>query len=259
MSTLYNTIGGNYNLTRKADPFITTKIYELLGPEISAFYLDIGCGTGNYLNALTEKGLSFMGIDPSEIMLKQAKEKNPYTKFIHAQAEHIPLPDQLFNGAIAILTIHHWNSIGQGLKEIKRVLKPNSKLVLFSFTPQQLRGYWLYHYFPIMIENCMKTIVDLTQMEQYIKQAGFSQLQTELYFVQDDLQDQFMYSNKHHPEKYLLEEIRNNASGFRVFSDPDELMQGVAKLKNDIETGKIKAVIKEYENDLGDYIFLTVS
>lgn len=257
--TLYDKIGSTYNLTRKADKFITNKIYELLSPDPLGLYLDIGCGTGNYLKALTDKGLTFYGIDPSETMLLQAKEKNPQTNFIKANSENIPLPDNHFNGAIAILTIHHWENILTGLNEINRVLKPNAKLVLFSFTPEQMRGYWLYHYFPRMIETCMKQIPDLKTMEKLFTESGFSHLKNQPYFIQPDLEDHFLYSNKHSPEQYLSEQIRNNSSGFRVLAEPEEVKQGVQELEKDIQTGKINSVITKYENDLGDYLFLSVT
>jgi ubiquinone/menaquinone biosynthesis C-methylase UbiE len=257
--TLYNQIGNTYNITRKADPFLTERIFSHLSPVPAGLYMDIGCGTGNYLKALTGKGLQFYGIDPSENMLEQAKEKNIPATFIHAFSENIPLADNFFDGAIAILTLHHWKNMQKGLQEVNRVLKPKAKLVLFSFTPEQMRGYWLCHYFPKMMERCIPMTPELPEMEQLFNESGFSLVQTEKYFIKDDLQDQFLYSNKHFPERYLSAEIRNNASSFRVFSDPKEIAQGVSALEDDIKSGKINSIIREYENDFGDYLFFVAA
>jgi ubiquinone/menaquinone biosynthesis C-methylase UbiE len=254
--TLYNKIGSSYNLTRRADPYLTERIFHHLSPHSAGTYMDIGCGTGNYLQALVNKGLNFYGIDPSETMLQQARAKNISATFINAKAENIPLANDFFDGAIAILTLHHWENMLKGLSEVSRVLKSKARLVAFSFTPDQMRGYWLCHYFPKMMERCIQLTPDLSVMEKRFHESGFSLVKTEKYFVKDDLQDHFLYSHKHSPEKYLSAEIRNNASSFSAFSELEEVEKGVATLENDLKSGKIRSIMQEYENDLGDYLFL---
>ena len=256
--TLYNNIGATYNLTRRADPYLSERIFTHLSPNSSGLYLDIGCGTANYLKALTDKGLHFYGVDPSENMLDQAKAKNIPATFINATAENIPLADNFFDGAIAILTLHHWKNMLKGLQEVNRVLKPKARLVLFSFTPEQMRGYWLCHYFPKMMERCIPMTPEIPGMEELFNESGFSLVKTEKYFIKNDLQDHFLYSNKHFPESYLSAEIRNNASSFRAFSDPQEVTQGVLALEEDIKSGEINSVINAYANDRGDYLFFVV-
>jgi len=254
--TIYNKIGEGYNATRKADPYIAKRLYTLLSTKPGGLYLDIGCGTGNYLKALSDMGLNLYGVDPSEIMLNEARSKDINAVLMHANAESIPLPDAFFDGAVAILTIHHWTDILKGLQEVNRVLKKGSKLVFFSYTPEQMRGYWLYHYFPRMIERSLQTIPDAVTMEKLLHDSGFKLLQTEKYFVREDLQDHFLYSNKHSPERYLSAEIRNNISSFSIHSDPEELKNGLLALEEDIRSEAIQSMISNYENDLGDYLFL---
>ena len=48
MKEKYDIIGVNYNLTRKADPYLYKRLHFFLNPQIKGTYLDIGCGTGNY-------------------------------------------------------------------------------------------------------------------------------------------------------------------------------------------------------------------
>ena len=134
--TVYNKIGEGYNATRKADPYIASRLHELLSPMPDGLYIDIGCGTGNYLKALSDMGLNLYGVDPSEVMLVKAKAKNTNAIFIEAKAESIPLPDDFFDGALAVLTIHHWTDTLKGLQEVigslKRVLKWSSLALLQS-------------------------------------------------------------------------------------------------------------------------------
>jgi len=252
----YNTIGKDYNTTRRADPFIVERLYAMLAPIPAGIYLDIGCGTGNYLTAFSHKGLQFIGVDPSEVMLQQAKAKNDHTVFIQAKAESLSLPGAHFDGTIAVLTMHHWDDIGKGLMEVHRVLKPGAHMACFSFTPQQVMGYWLRHYFPEMIERSSRTIPAWNEMEQLLLNAGFSHVETEPYFIKEDLQDNFLYSHKTRPEQYLRQEIRNNISSFTSFSDRGEVAKGLLQLETDINSGKIKEIMKNYENEIGDYLFI---
>ena len=69
----YDIIGKGYNTTRQADPFIVDRLCDMLQPHREGLYLDIGCGTGNYLAALSAKGYTFYGVDPSQTMLDAAR------------------------------------------------------------------------------------------------------------------------------------------------------------------------------------------
>jgi precorrin-6B methylase 2 len=53
---LYNSIGKQYNFTRKADPRIVDQIINLLNLPPKSLIADVGAGTGNYSNALAGKG-----------------------------------------------------------------------------------------------------------------------------------------------------------------------------------------------------------
>lgn len=256
---LYDNIGKTYNITRNADPYISSRLFELLQPGKGEQFLDIGCGTGNYLKALTTMGLKFCGIDPSATMLEKARLKNPDILFMQATAENIPLADNAIDGCIATFTMHHWSDIKAGLTELHRVLKHGTRFVTLSFTHQQMRGYWLCHYFPKMIERSMQTIPDESAMKQLFYNAGFRSVTTEKYFIREDLEDHFLYSNKFRPEQYLIPEVRDNISSFKVFSEKEEVKQGLLKLETDIKSGKINEIIKDYENDDGDYLFFVVT
>ncbi len=251
---IYNNIGTSYDSTRKADPYIAGRMLELLDAKSGGSYLDVGCGTGNYIAYFSQLGYFFAGIDPSDIMLDKARVKCPNITFIKAGAESIPFDDNSFDGASGMFTLHHWKDIQQGLKELYRVLKPQSKLVFLSFTSEQTDGYWLAHYFPEMIKRAGE-IPDQHEMFDLLHRAGFSSIETEKYFVHEGLQDQFMYSNKFKPEQYLNPDVRKGISTFAIMSGSNELNNGLQQLEADIATGKINDIIRSYENDNGDYLF----
>jgi ubiquinone/menaquinone biosynthesis C-methylase UbiE len=252
---LYNKIGPGYNITRKADPWIFNRLVHYLQPVPGHKYLEIGCGTGNYLAEFLNREFDFTGIDPSETMLVEARKKVPDEKLVVASSESIPFGNGSFSGAVAILTLHHWTNIRKGLEEISRVLKPSSPFVVFSFTPEQMRGYWLYHYFPRMIEQGMKMVPPENEMREIFESTGFDSVKTEKYFIRPDLEDHFLYSHKHNPGQYLREEVRAGSSSFKSLISPEELDQGLHQLEADIHSKKIDGIIRSFENKNGDYLF----
>lgn len=256
MSEKYDHIGIDYNLTRKADDYLVKRLFYHLNPVSGERYLDIGCGTGNYTIALHRKGVQFIGIDPSRQMLNKAKAKNTAIDWRIGKAEDIPLSDDSVGGSIATLTLHHWVNLHEGFQELSRVLKPNAKAVCFTSTPKQMKGYWLNHYFPKMMEHSIAQMPSGNIIEQNLKANGFNILTFEKYAVKADLQDLFLYSGKHHPKRYLNEQIRKGISSFSALADDTEIREGLLKLEKDMETGGIHQIMEHYRNTDGDYLFI---
>ena len=90
--------------------------------------LDVGCGIGADFNC------KVIGIDPSMDLLQQKStnrtnrnsivigNKKAMNK-IQAAAENIPFKSNIFDKVISVTSIHNFNNIEQGIKEIKRVGK----------------------------------------------------------------------------------------------------------------------------------------
>ena len=256
MEVKYDKIGTDYNLTRKADKFLTSKLLKHLNPNKNGIYLDIGCGTGNYTNEFQKSGFNFIGIDPSEKMLKKAKIKNPHIDWKVGSAENTGLSSNSVDGIIGSLTIHHWNNLNDGFTELNRVLKQNGKIVIFTSTPKQMKGYWLNHYFPKMLSDSIIQMPDLENVETAMTNSGFKIIGTDKYDIKPDLEDKFLYCGKQNPELYFDEQIRHGISSFSSFANLIEVEQGLDNLRADIDSGKINDIMKSYQNEFGDYIYV---
>lgn len=252
----YDRIGINYDETRKADPYLVERLFRLLAPQKEGKYADIGCGTGNYTIALNQKGVSLIGFDPSDKMLQEAASKNNQIVWRKGRAEDIPLENSTMDGVIASLTIHHWRDLEKGFGEIYRILKPNGTLVIFTSTPQQMGGYWLNHYFPKMLEKSIIQMPALDKVEAALIKASFEIVKTEKYFIHKELEDLFLYAGKQRPHLYLNPSIRKGISSFSDLANKEEVEIGLTQLKKDIQTKAIQAIIKDFENNKGDYLFI---
>jgi ubiquinone/menaquinone biosynthesis C-methylase UbiE len=254
---LYNLIGVEYDETRRADESITRRLRAHLAPAENENYLDAGCGTGNYTSALAGENYRFYGVDPSATMLEKARRRSGANVIWQkARAEDLPFENDFFAGALATLTIHHWKDLEKAFGEIDRVLKPGGKFVVFTSFPEQMRGYWLNHYFPATMRASIAQMPARETIEAALKSAGLKIKATENYFVRDDLADHFLYCGKHRPALYLNEAIRRGISSFSALADKREIETGLAELAGDIETKKIARIIEDYENDSGDYVFI---
>lgn len=252
---LYNQIGKTYDSTRRADPYLLSRLLHHLQPVPEELYLDVACGTGNYTIAIAETGVQLHGFDLSEQMLSKLRKKSESIPLFQGDVEAMLFEDQTYSGAICTLATHHFPDLYKAFKEIYRVLKPG-RFVIFTATPEQMKGYWLNEYFPDAMEKSIVQMPDWVLVESALTEAGFANIQTDPYDIREDLQDLFLYSGKHRPRFYLDEKIRSGISTFSSLADPDEVERGLKKLEQDIESGDIERVIASYQYDQGDYLFV---
>lgn len=255
-TTKYDAIGVGYNTTRNADPYLLERVFSLLAPKKDGRYLDIGCGTGNYTIALQKKGFHFTGLDPSEQMLKEAKSKSSEIEWHFGVVEKTPFEDESFDGAIATLTIHHWENLQDGFTELFRVLRPGGKIITFTSSPEQMSGYWLNHYFPEVMARSIRKMPSVRDVTALLDKSGFGSVRLEKYFVQDDLIDMFLQSGKNRPEIYFDENIQKGISTFASLANKSEVDEGLQRLRYDLDNNIFQTIKAKYENDFGDYLFI---
>lgn len=256
MKAKYDQIGQHYDETRKADPYLVSRLLALLQPLADGQYLDIGCGTGNYTLALWQKGLSMQGIDPSGLMLARARNRSGAIAWSLGEAAFTGLDPDSLDGVIATLTTHHWPELEAGMVEMYRILKPSGKLVIFTSTPRQMQGYWLNHYFPQMMQKSMEQMPEKQRTLHALRHAGLSAIHLEPYEVKPDLEDLFLYAGKHRPGLYLHPEVRNGISSFSDLANRAEVEKGLQQLQADIQNGQISGVMAAYPSEEGDYLFV---
>jgi ubiquinone/menaquinone biosynthesis C-methylase UbiE len=120
---LYDRIGDSYDLTRRADPYITERLGRLLGVRPGAAYLDIACGTGNYTTALAGMGGRWHGVGVSATMIAAARPKSVSVSWNVADVTALPPSIPTVDGVCCVLALHHFPDVPTALREIRRVLR----------------------------------------------------------------------------------------------------------------------------------------
>lgn len=105
---------------------------ELIHATSEEHGLDLGIGTGNLAGRLLTSGAHLSGVDQSQEMLKQCKNKFPTIDTRIGNVLAIPYPDNHFHFVVSSFTFRHLNHQQQllALTEIHRVLKPHGRLCL---------------------------------------------------------------------------------------------------------------------------------
>lgn len=231
--TLYNSIGRDYNHTRQPDERIVERLIELLNLPVGSIIADIGAGTGNYSNALAERGYRVMAIEPSRVMQSQRRDC-PGVSWLTAAAENIPLPDNAVDGAIVMLALHHFNNVDLGIREITRITKNN--VVIFAFEPDLVGNFWLSDYFPYFIDDTPAKIPSTSELALKLYQNGDREVEILPFLLPPDLEDRFAASGWCRPEIYLDARVRNGISTFAKMP-LEEIADGLKQLSADIESG----------------------
>ena len=115
------------------------KVFEHLdsfasGQQITV--LDVGCGTGVFLEEMIKKGYAAAGIDLSLAMILDADRKLSVYKgilsdVVCADVDRLPFPDNYFDAVTCVGVLEYLKNEVRTLIELKRVLKPHG-IVIFT-------------------------------------------------------------------------------------------------------------------------------
>lgn len=122
MKNYYDSIAKGYDELYKEEQLTKfEKIKQLV--EFKGKVLDIGCGTG----FITELIHNVIGCDSSEKMLEKCDKG---LKVVHCSIENLPFETNSFDTVFSLTVLQDVEDIKKAIKEIKRVLKPNGKIII---------------------------------------------------------------------------------------------------------------------------------
>jgi len=146
--------------------------------------LDIGCGTGLFVERYIEAGGSATGLDISRKMIEQARRRCIACDYTIGTGEKIPFCDNSFDAVSSLLVFSYIKDPETMLNEAYRVLKPGGKIAVCTLGKKLLtRGIpAIYHISEKMNVNhvVMKDFgehyYDREEMNYLFTHAGFSDI-----------------------------------------------------------------------------------
>jgi SAM-dependent methyltransferase len=213
--------GQGYASKRRTDPRIAAWVHRALGDAYTI--LNVGAGAGSY----EPQDRYVLAIEPSPTM--RAQRPQHLAPAIHGIAEQIPLDDQSVDASMALVTVHQWRDLDQGLRELRRVTR--GPILVLTFDGDALDRYWLAEYAPELIAVERRRYPPIERIAQ---ELGSTEVQ--VIPIPIDCVDGFTEAYYARPEAFLDAAVRSSQSAWSFVSEEDQA-RIVQALEEDLKSG----------------------
>jgi SAM-dependent methyltransferase len=121
------------------DPYAV--VFEAVSEREPARVLEIGCGRGELAERMSrELRASVVAVDQSKRMVELTAAQG--VPAVVADAQDLPFPDDSFDCAVAAWMLYHVQDLDRALSELRRVLRPDGRLVAATSSERNLGELW---------------------------------------------------------------------------------------------------------------------
>jgi len=143
---------------------IRTKLTLLKSVINSGYHLDIGCGTGEFLNACQQTGFKAEGVEPSKLAREQAI--NNYNLSVSENTNLEQFKDDTFDSISMWHVLEHVPNLIKTITEFKRILNKNGKAIIAvpnhkSWDSSYYSEFWAAWDVPIHLWHFSKETIKL--------------------------------------------------------------------------------------------------
>jgi SAM-dependent methyltransferase len=218
VAELYDRIGRGYGAYRRPDARVAAAIDAALGEAVTM--VNVGAGAGSY----EPSGRRVVAVEPSAAMIAQRPPGAAPT--VQASATDLPFRDDVFEAALAVLTVHHWPDRARGLAELARVA---ARVVLLTWDPATPRFWLVDEYFPEIWAIDRPIFPTLDELGRRL-----GPIEVRPVPVPHDCTDGFVGAYWRRPEAYLDPGVRGAMSTFAKLTGAEP---GLARLDRDLADG----------------------
>ncbi len=223
----YNAIAQIYAANRSASPAVLERILEGMAANPPQSILEVGCGTADYLYALSQAwNISGHGFDQSAGMIEAAGQKNPGLILQTGDASQpFPYPAASFDLLYSVDVIHYIPDLVHFFGQARHLLHPGGLVLTVTDSSDDIRQRTLTEYFPETCPNELQRYPSIERIRQAMQQAGFARTW-------------LSHSRRDFPiDAERLERFRNKAySSLRLIPEP-AFQHGLARLSADVAAG----------------------
>ena len=142
-------------------------------------FLEVGSGTGYWLNLLHQITPKLFGLDYSMGMIQQAKGQPAPLMLSRGSAVQLPYRDNTFDLLYSVDAIHHFGDHKKFVAEAFRILKPGGAFATIGHDPHEGTTKWYaYDYFDTVFDTDIRRYPSGESMIEWMKRTGFENAST---------------------------------------------------------------------------------
>lgn len=195
--------------------------------------LEVGCGSGYWLERLDRWGLRATGLDPSRSMLRRAAARGTGVPLVRGRAESLPFRDGAFDRVLAIQVLHHLREPSAFASEARRVVRSGGGLLVIALDPSAGADRWyVYDYFEGTLALDRSRHPSSSQLRRWLEQAGFTACRTALAgSVRVDA-----------PARELVAQgaLGKESSSQLALLSPEDYRRGIERIERDISEAEAR-------------------
>jgi ubiquinone/menaquinone biosynthesis C-methylase UbiE len=156
------------------------QILKELKPEKGGRYVDLGCGTGNFLYITKGTKALFVGVDFSAEMLKRAKRKAK--NLVMADLHHLPFKNNCIDGVVNLNVFYQLNHPKAFIKEVHRILKPGAKFIISTPKPAKTP----FRFIPMLVKTVITSPKIFTKLGKLGEMSDYNKIEQKIIDLKSD-------------------------------------------------------------------------
>lgn len=211
--------------------------------------LEVGSGTGFWLNLLHTLVPNLYGLDYSLGMIEQAQGQPAPLKLLRGSALQLPYHGNTFDLVYCVDAIHHFRAHKDFISEAFRVLKPGGALAVIGHDPHQGTSNWyIYDYFEGVYDTDLRRYPSRKSLINSMEIEGYRNISVQT--VEHIL-------NVHVGEAVLRDPfLKKSASSQLALLSDDEYLAGINRIQLAIADASARNEKIAFSSDIHVQMFL---
>ena len=239
----YDAIASAYDRRYQHNDFsgVESAVTSFVGAAPAARIVEVGCGTGRWLQLLRENGVAVIGADASFGMLSHA-----HPPIVQAVAELLPWTSSAIDRVFCVNAFHHFSEKTTFLAEARRVLRPGGRLMTIGLDPHRGVDRWyIYDYFETALECDRSRYVPTNQIRTWMHAVGFT----------DCVTHEVQHIGARIDARIAIAQGRldQTATSQLSLQTDEQYQQGIERIQRDIEMAEARGTSLDLTADLRLY------
>ena len=156
-------------------------LLKLAAQQKAKTILEVGSGTGFWLNLLHQVTPQLYGVDFSAGMIAQARNQPAPLKLARGTATRLPYQNGTFDLLYCVDAIHHFGDHHAFISEAFRVLKKGGALAVIGHDPHQAgeSSWYIYKYFENVYQTDLNRYPSGKSITEWMSMDGFKDISVE--------------------------------------------------------------------------------